>query len=72
MGADLPGQNQLPCGHHNAQARLCAAQEIIAACADPGILTELITRTETVLTQRIGTASPPDRRLAAGVAVGTP
>ncbi len=49
---------------HDAQARLCAAQEIIAACADPGILTELITRTETVLTQRAGTAGPPGGGLA--------
>jgi LuxR family maltose regulon positive regulatory protein len=46
---------------HDARARLCAAQEIIAACADPGILTELIARTERVLAPRTGAAStsPP-------------
>ena len=46
---------------HDAGARLCAAQEIIAACADPGILTELIARTERVLAPHTGAAStsPP-------------
>src|SRR5208282_2789500 len=41
----------------DARARLCAAQEIIAACADPGVLTALITRTERVLSPRSGSAS---------------
>jgi LuxR family transcriptional regulator, maltose regulon positive regulatory protein len=49
---------------HDARARLRAAQEIIAACADPGILTELVTRTEQVLTVPARTASPAHHRLA--------
>ena len=42
----------------DARARLRAAREIIAACADPGVLTELVTRTERVLAARTG-ARPP-------------
>ncbi len=49
---------------HDARARLRTAQEIIAACADPGILTELVTRTEQVLTVPARTASPAHHRLA--------
>ena len=48
----------------DARARLCAAQEIIAACAGPGVLTALITRTERVLSPRSGSASAASRRLA--------
>jgi len=47
----------------DARARLRAAREIIAACADPGVLTELVTRTERVLAARTGAAGPaPGRR----------
>jgi LuxR family transcriptional regulator, maltose regulon positive regulatory protein len=49
---------------HDARARLCAAQETIAACADPGILTELIARTERVLAPRTGAASTSHPGLA--------
>jgi LuxR family maltose regulon positive regulatory protein len=48
----------------DAQARLCAAQQIIAGCADPGILTELINRTDRALTLRVGIASTAGRELA--------
>ena len=47
----------------DARAQLRAAREIIAACADPGVLTELVTRTERVLAARTGAAGPaPGRR----------
>ena len=47
----------------DARARLRAAREIIAACADPGVLTELVARTERVLAARTGAAGPaPGRR----------
>jgi LuxR family maltose regulon positive regulatory protein len=47
----------------DARAGLRAAREIIAACADPGVLTELVTRTERVLAARTGAAGPaPGRR----------
>ena len=47
----------------DARARLRVAREIIAACADPGVLTELVTRTERVLAARTGAAGPaPGRR----------
>ena len=49
---------------HDAGVRLRAAREIVAACADPGVLTELVTRTERVLTRRVGTSSLADRRPA--------
>ena len=48
----------------DARARLCAAQEIIAVCAGPGVLTALITRTERVLSPGSGSASAASRRLA--------
>jgi LuxR family maltose regulon positive regulatory protein len=47
----------------DARARLRAARQIIASCADPGVLTELLARTERVLTARTR---------AAGVARGRP
>jgi LuxR family maltose regulon positive regulatory protein len=47
----------------DARARLRATRQIIASCADPGVLTELLARTERVLTLRTG---------AAGVAGGRP
>ena len=43
----------------DARARLRAAQEIIAACADPGVLTELMTRTERVLAARTARLARP-------------
>jgi LuxR family transcriptional regulator, maltose regulon positive regulatory protein len=46
-----------------ARARLRAARQIIADCADPGVLAELLARTERVLALRTG---------AAGVARGRP
>ena len=48
----------------DARARLRAAREIIAACADPGVLTELVTRTERVLAARTGAAGPAPGRQA--------
>jgi LuxR family transcriptional regulator, maltose regulon positive regulatory protein len=48
----------------DALARLQAAKEIGAACADPGILTELTARTEGVLAARNGAARAIPRRLA--------
>jgi LuxR family transcriptional regulator, maltose regulon positive regulatory protein len=47
----------------DARAQLRAAQEIIAACADPGVLTGLMTRTERVLAARTGVAGPVLGRL---------
>jgi LuxR family maltose regulon positive regulatory protein len=47
----------------DARTRLRAAREIIAVCADPGVLTKLMTRTERVLALRTG---------AAGAARGRP
>jgi len=41
----------------DARARLRAARQIIASCADPGVLTELLARTERVLTLHTGAAS---------------
>jgi LuxR family maltose regulon positive regulatory protein len=40
-----------------ARARLRAARQIIASCADPGVLTELLARTERVLALRTGATS---------------
>jgi LuxR family maltose regulon positive regulatory protein len=41
----------------DARARLRAARQIIASCADPGVLTELLARTERVLSLHAGAAS---------------
>jgi LuxR family maltose regulon positive regulatory protein len=48
----------------DAWARLEAAKEIIAACADPGVLTELTARTEGVLAAGPRAASATPSRLA--------
>jgi LuxR family maltose regulon positive regulatory protein len=48
----------------DARARLGAAKEIIAACADPGVLTELTARTEGVLAARHRAASAAPDQLA--------
>ena len=48
----------------DARARLRAAKEIIAVCADPGVLTRLIARTERVLALRTRAAGPARRRPA--------
>ena len=53
----------------DARARLRAAREIVAACADPGILTGLTTRTERVLTLRTGPAGAARRRPAEPLSV---
>ena len=53
----------------DAPARVRAAREIIAACADPGVLTELIARTERVLALRTGAASVARGRLAEPLSV---
>jgi len=50
--------------HGEALTRLRAAKEMIAACADPGVLTELVTRTERVLARRTGHPGAGRRRLA--------
>ena len=41
----------------DAPARVRAARQIIASCADPGVLTEVLARTERVLALRTGAAS---------------
>lgn len=41
----------------DARARLRDARQIIASCADPGVLAGVLARTERVLTPRTGTAS---------------
>ena len=48
----------------DARARLRAAKEIIAACADPGVLTELMTRTKLVLAARTAMTGQAPGRLA--------
>src|SRR4029077_11669284 len=41
----------------DARARLRAARQIIASCADPGVLTELLARTEWALSLHTGAGS---------------
>jgi len=48
----------------DARARLRAAKEIIAACAGPGVLTELMTRTKLVLAARTAMTGQAPGRLA--------
>jgi LuxR family maltose regulon positive regulatory protein len=53
----------------DARARLRAARQIIASCADPGVLTELLARTERVMALRTGAASAARGRPAEPLSV---